>query len=137
MSDPYYNIDIPGHFFDFMVYIELTVQFPLALYIVWSLFSRRYLSGEGEIAMVIYGTTTGICTAIVCNDMWHLGPEVITPAAKQMLLYAAYMPYAVIRKYVHHGSCTLCLFSEALFMASDASLRIIARLDDSKALKQD
>lgn len=101
MSDPYYNIDVPGHFFDFLVYIELVLQFPSALFIVWSLFSRRSLSGAGELAVVIYGTATGICTAIVCHDMWHLGPEVIEPAAKQTLLYAAYMPYAVIRKYAH------------------------------------
>ena len=101
MSDPYYNIEVTGHFFDFLVYIELVFQFPLALFIVWSLLSQRFLSGAGELAVVIYGTATGICTAIVCHDMWHLGPDIMEPAAKQTLLYTAYMPYAVIRKFSH------------------------------------
>lgn len=106
MSDPYYNITTPGHFFDFLVYIELIVQFPLALYLGWNSLTRRPRSGTEELAAAMYGATTGLCTAVVCHDMWHLGPEIIEPQAKRILLYLAYMPYAVIREYMH-DSCTL------------------------------
>ncbi|KAF5565508.1 hypothetical protein FPHYL_4202 [Fusarium phyllophilum] len=101
-SDPYYNIDIPGHFFEFLVYVELVVQFPLALYLTRALSSKQRLSGSAELAGVVYGAVVGLCTAIVFNDMWHLGPEVITREAKKTLL-GTYVPYAVIRK-LHHAS---------------------------------
>ncbi|KAF4970225.1 hypothetical protein FSARC_2690 [Fusarium sarcochroum] len=121
MSDPYYNLDTPGHFFEFLVYVELIVQFPLALYLTRGLLSKERLSGAGELATVVYGVVTGLCTAIVCNDMWHLGPEVITDEAKQMLLYGAYLPYAVI----------------PVFMALDMQSRLVARLQRSSEIKQD
>jgi hypothetical protein len=38
----------------------------------------------------------------VCHNMYHLGPEVISHEAKQTLLYAAYLPYAVLRQYSQH-----------------------------------
>lgn len=98
MADPYYHPDTPGTFFDFLVYVELIVQFPLALYLTRVLFAGNPLSGAGELAANVYGIVTGLCTAIVCNDMWHLGPDIISPQAKQTLLFAAYLPYAVLRK---------------------------------------
>ncbi|KAM0563075.1 hypothetical protein ACHAPJ_001921 [Fusarium lateritium] len=121
MSDPYYNLDTPGHFFEFLVYVELIVQFPLALYLTRALLSSQRLSGAGELGTVVYGTVTGLCTAIVCNDMWHLGPEVITHEAKQTLLFGAYLPYAVI----------------PVFMSLDMQWRLLARLKRSSEIKQD
>lgn len=98
MADPYYNMNSPGHFFDFFVYIELCFQFPLALCLTRGLFTKQPLSGAGELATVIYGAITSLCTATVCHDMWYLGSETISYESKKMLL-AAYMPYAIIRMY--------------------------------------
>ncbi|KAJ4266114.1 hypothetical protein NW762_004092 [Fusarium torreyae] len=121
MSDPYYNLDTPGHFFDFLVYVELIVRFPLALHLTRALLYKQRLSGAGELGTVVYGAVTGLCTAIVCNDMWHLGPEVITREAKQILLFGAYLPYAVI----------------PVFMSLDMQLRLLARLKRSSVIKED
>ncbi|OAR00400.1 hypothetical protein LLEC1_01363 [Akanthomyces lecanii] len=96
MSDPYYDMHAPGHFFDLLVYVELAVQFPLALYIVPGLWAAA-LSGTVELAGALYGVVTGLCTAVVCHDMWHLGPDAVDPAAKQTLLYGAYLPFAIFR----------------------------------------
>ncbi|RBQ76483.1 hypothetical protein FVER14953_20100 [Fusarium verticillioides] len=101
-SDPYYNIDIPGHFFEFLVYVELVVQFPLAIYLTRALSSKQRMSGSAELVGIVYGVVVGLCTAIVFNDMWYLGPEVLTPEAKQTLL-GTYLPYAVIRKFHHEN----------------------------------
>ncbi|KAF4436828.1 hypothetical protein FACUT_6097 [Fusarium acutatum] len=121
MSDPYYNLDIPGHFFEFLVYVELVVQFPLALYLTYVLLSKQQTSDSGELAGVVYGAVTGLCTAIVCNDMWHLGPEVIAHEAKQTLLFGAYLPYAVI----------------PTLMSLDMQKRLLARLHRSSGIKQE
>ncbi|KAL5623654.1 hypothetical protein FOBRF1_002904 [Fusarium oxysporum] len=121
MSDPYYDLDIPGHFFEFLVYVELVVQFPLALYLTHALLSKQRISGSGELAAVVYGAVTGLCTAIVCNDMWHLGPEVITHEAKQTLLFGAYLPYAVI----------------PTLMSLEMQKRLLARLHRSSGIKQE
>ena len=98
MADPYYHHDSPGHFFDFLVYVELVVQFPLALYLTYTLLTKRALSGPSELAGSVYGIVTGLCTGVVCHDMWYLGPEIVSVEAKQTLLYAAYLPYAILRK---------------------------------------
>lgn len=98
MSDPYYHHNTAGHFFDFLVWVELLVQFPLALYLTRALLAKERLTGAGELAGNVYGITTGLCTAVVCHDMWYLGPEIITVEAKQVLLFAAYLPYAVLRE---------------------------------------
>ncbi|KAJ4158463.1 uncharacterized protein LMH87_008987 [Akanthomyces muscarius] len=95
MSDPYYGMDAPGHFFDFLVYIELVVQFPLALYMISGGLWETTLSGTVELAGALYGIVTGLCTALVCHDMWHLGPDTIDASAKQTLLYGAYLPFAI------------------------------------------
>ncbi|KAF4983997.1 hypothetical protein FZEAL_702 [Fusarium zealandicum] len=107
MADPYYNLEAPGHFFDFLVYIELVIQFPLALYLVRVLFLQQKLSGPGELAALVYGLTTGLCTAIVCHDMWYLGPELISHESKQTLLFGAYLPYAIIRckRFLWQSTC--------------------------------
>lgn len=97
MADPYYTMDTPGHFFEFFVYIELLIQFPLALCLLYWLSTRSQLHGAGELGAVLYAMTTGLCTATVCNDMLYLGPEVISPEAKRTL-FAAYIPYAIIRE---------------------------------------
>ncbi|KAF5626986.1 hypothetical protein F52700_8469 [Fusarium sp. NRRL 52700] len=120
MSDPYYDIDIPGHFFEFLVYVELVVQFPLALYLTRALLSKQRISGSAELAGVVYGAVTGLCTAVVCNDMWYLGPEVITPEAKKSL-FGAYFPYAVI----------------PTLMSLDMQKRLLARLHRSSGIKQE
>ncbi|KAF5586074.1 hypothetical protein FPCIR_8094 [Fusarium pseudocircinatum] len=94
-SDPYYDIDVPGHFFEFLVHVELVVQFPLAIYLTRALSSKQRISGSAELAGVVYGAMVGLCTAIVFNDMWYLGPEAIAREAKQTLL-GTYLPYVVI-----------------------------------------
>lgn len=96
MADPYYDMDTPGHFFDFFVYIELLIQFPFAVYLTHRLLTQKPLDGAGELATVVYGATTSLCTATVCHDMWHLGPEIVDQGSKRVLL-AAYVPYAIIR----------------------------------------
>ncbi|CVK90788.1 uncharacterized protein FPRN_07212 [Fusarium proliferatum] len=121
MSDPYYDLDIPGHFFEFLVYVELIVQFPLALYLTYALLSKQRISGSAELAAVIYGVVTGLCTAIVCNDMWHLGPEAISHEAKQTLLFGAYLPYAVI----------------PTLMSLEMQKRLLARLHRTSGIKQE
>ncbi|KAH6871408.1 transmembrane protein 6/97 [Thelonectria olida] len=121
MADPYYNHSSPGHFFDFLVYVELSIQFPLALYLTRGLVVKQPLSGAGELATLVYSLTTGLCTAIVCYNMWHLGPETITSQAKQTLLFGAYLPYAII----------------PLFMAADMYLRLLPRLRASSRTKHD
>ncbi|KAM5367875.1 hypothetical protein ACJZ2D_009786 [Fusarium nematophilum] len=121
MADPYYHDLAPGHFFEFLVWVELLVQFPLALYLTRALFTGKSLSGAGELAGNVYGLVTGLCTALVCHDMWHLGVEVISPQAKQSLLFGAYLPYAVI----------------PLFMAADMQLRLLARLRALPQIKHD
>ncbi|KAJ3550206.1 hypothetical protein NM208_g108 [Fusarium decemcellulare] len=118
MADPYYNLDAPGHFFDFLVYVELIVQFPLALYLTRALLLKQQLSGAGELAAIVYGIVTGLCTAIVCNDMWHLGPDVISHESKQTLLFGAYLPSASL-------------------IALDMQSRLLARLRLSSSVKQD
>lgn len=98
MSDPYYDIDTPGHFFEFLVYIELAIQFPLAIYMVPRLLDAT-LPGTVQLAGALYGVVTGLCTALVCNDMWFLGEEFISQSAKQTLFYGAYLPFAVFRMF--------------------------------------
>jgi hypothetical protein len=107
MADPYYNHSSPGHFFDSLVYLELAIQFPFALYLTRRLVAKQPLSGAGELATLVYGLTTGLCTAVVCYNMWHLGPEIISPQAKQTLLFGAYLPYAVIREYNTARRCNM------------------------------
>ncbi|KAH7171253.1 hypothetical protein EDB81DRAFT_851885 [Dactylonectria macrodidyma] len=96
MSDPYYRHDTPGHFFDFLVWVELLVQFPMALYLARALFGKQQLNSAGGLTANVYGIVTGLCTAVVCHDMWYLGPEIISHQAKQTLLFGAYLPYAVL-----------------------------------------
>ena len=98
MSDPYYAIDTPGHFFEFLVYIELAIQFPLAIYMLPRLLNAT-LPGTVQLAGALYGVVTGLCTALVCNDMWFLGEEFISQTAKQTLLYGAYLPFAIFRTF--------------------------------------
>ncbi|KAF5608144.1 hypothetical protein FPANT_594 [Fusarium pseudoanthophilum] len=119
-SDPYYDVDIPGHFFEFLVYVEVVVQFPLAIYLTRALLSEQRMSGSAELAGVVYGAVTALCTAVACNDMWYLGPEVITRDAKQTLL-GLYLPYAVI----------------PALMVFDMQKRLLARLDRSSGMKQE
>ena len=95
MSDPYYEMNIPGHFFEFCTYIELLVEFPLAAYLLYALTSTKPLSGQGELAATVYALVSGLCTVIVCNDLFFLGPEVIGQKEKSNLLYQAYVPFAV------------------------------------------
>ncbi|KAH7154713.1 transmembrane protein 6/97 [Fusarium sp. MPI-SDFR-AT-0072] len=120
MSDPYYNHKTPGHFFEFLVYVELVVQFPLALYLVGSLFSKQHLTGAAELGANVYGMVTGLCTAIVCHDLWYLGPDTISAQAKQTLLYAAYLPYAIL----------------PILMSADMYLRLLSRLSGQSRMKQ-
>ncbi|KAF5007887.1 hypothetical protein FDECE_5802 [Fusarium decemcellulare] len=128
MADPYYNLDAPGHFFDFLVYVELIVQFPLALYLTRALLSKQRLSGAGELAAIVYGIVTGLCTAIVCNDMWHLGPDVISHRSKQTLLFGAYLPYAIILSSPD---------SAATFAISQARLKAFWPVDRSMGIEQE
>ncbi|KAI1013304.1 hypothetical protein LB503_001372 [Fusarium chuoi] len=136
-SDPYYGINIPGHFFEFLVYVELVVQFPLAIYLTRALSSKRRMAGPAELAGVVYGAVVGLCTAVVCNDMWYLGPEVITREAKQTLL-GIYLPYAVIRK-LHHVTIIeqLLTCKLATLMLVDMQNRLLARLHRSSGIKQE
>ncbi|SCN63872.1 uncharacterized protein FFB20_00089 [Fusarium fujikuroi] len=119
-SDPYYGIDIPGHFFEFLVYVELVVQFPLAIYLTRALLSKQKMSAPAELAGVIYGAVVGLCTAVVCNDMWYLGSEFINREAKQTLL-GIYLPYAVI----------------PTLMLLDMQKRLLARLHRLSEIKQE
>ncbi|KAH7163353.1 transmembrane protein 6/97 [Dactylonectria estremocensis] len=121
MADPYYHHDTPGHFFDFLVWVELLVQFPLALYLTRTLFGKQQLNGAGELAANVYGIVTGLCTAVVCHDMWYLDPEIISYQAKQTLLFGAYLPYAVL----------------PIAMAADMQLRLIARVQEQPQVKRD
>ncbi|KAG4287383.1 hypothetical protein FPRO06_05035 [Fusarium proliferatum] len=119
-SDPYYGIDNPGHFFEFLVYVELVVQLPLAIYLTRALLSKQGMSGSAELAGVVYGAVVSLCTAVVCNDMWYLGPDVITREAKQTLL-GTYLPYAVI----------------PTLMSLDMQKRLLDRLHRSSGIKQE
>lgn len=104
MADPYYHHKTPGHFFDFLVWVELFVQFPLALNLTRALVAKEPLTGADELIANAYGLVTGLCTAVVCHDMWYLGPEIISAQAKRTLLFGAYLPYAVLRK-----CCPACI----------------------------
>ncbi len=130
MSDPYYDMDAPGHFFDFLVYIELVVQFPLALYMISGGLWETTLSGTVELAGALYGIVTGLCTALVCHDMWHLGPDTIDASAKQTLLYGAYLPFAIFRMSEKNRLrfVSLLIKDVATLMSLDMCLRLMPRL---------
>ncbi|KAH8665466.1 transmembrane protein 6/97 [Ilyonectria robusta] len=121
MADPYYHHNTPGHFFDFLVWVELLVQFPLALSLTRALVAKGPLNGADELMANVYGLVTGLCTAVVCHDMWYLGPEIISAQAKQTLLFGAYLPYAVL----------------PIVMAADMQSRLLARIRGQSQIKLD
>jgi hypothetical protein len=113
------------------------VQLPLAIYLTRALLSKQGMSGSAELAGVVYGAVVSLCTAVVCNDMWYLGPDVITREAKKTLL-GTYLPYAVIRKLHHVIIIEQLLTCElATLMSLDMQKRLLDRLHRSSGIKQE
>lgn len=98
MSDPYYEIAGPGHFFYFLLYVELVIQFPFAVYLLYSMASSKLSSGAAELAGVVYGSVVGLSTLLVCYDIWYLPEALLEVAKRDVLLWQVYLPFGVAGK---------------------------------------
>lgn len=98
MSDPYYDYAQPGHFFYFLIYVELAIQFPFAIYLVYRMAYSQRSSRAVELAGVVYGSITGLSTLLVCYDMWYMPDTILEEAKRKILFWQVYLPFGMSGK---------------------------------------
>ncbi|KAF4965452.1 hypothetical protein FSARC_6754 [Fusarium sarcochroum] len=95
-GDPFFGEKFNGAWFHGMFYVELFVQFPLAVYIVWTLASKKPSSGQTELAGLAFGCLTGMGSVACLAELQSMGPELVTDAHKLNLFWGTYLPFAII-----------------------------------------
>lgn len=82
-----------------MFFIEIFVQFPLAIYIVRNLAAKKPSSGPVELAGLVYGCLTAMSSVACIAELLEMGPELVSEEHKRNLVWGTYFPYALIRKF--------------------------------------
>ncbi|KAM4058946.1 hypothetical protein HRG_008177 [Hirsutella rhossiliensis] len=97
-GDPYMDAALDAHepWFRLFLYVEGLVQLPLAAYLVYQLASSRRASGPAELAALVFGCVTAMNASVCCFELWHMGPDRLSPRYKTTQLYGTYLPFAVI-----------------------------------------
>ncbi|KAL6414571.1 hypothetical protein AUP68_01102 [Ilyonectria robusta] len=98
-GDPFFGD--AGHvpWFQGFLYVEALAQFPLAVYLVSQLSSKKASSGSAELAGLAFGCLTAMGSVACCFELWEMGPELVKDEHKAKLFYGTYMPFVVIRKF--------------------------------------
>ncbi|KAH8687018.1 transmembrane protein 6/97 [Ilyonectria robusta] len=111
-GDPFFGD--AGHvpWFQGFLYVEALAQFPLAVYLVSQLSSKKASSGSSELAGLAFGCLTAMGSVACCFELWEMGPELVKDEHKAKLFYGTYMPFVVI----------------PAFMAVDMYLRLLPRV---------
>ncbi|PHH63667.1 hypothetical protein CDD81_5648 [Ophiocordyceps australis] len=119
-KDPYFpplsSPSIPAYpaaqaWFLAFLYIKAFVNLPLCLYLSRRLGTSK-TSGPVEIASLVLACISAMGATTCCVDLWHMGPNKLSPSKKPLLIYGVYMPFAII----------------PAMMAVDMSLRLLARV---------
>ncbi|KAM0562376.1 hypothetical protein ACHAPJ_002066 [Fusarium lateritium] len=95
-GDPFYGEKFSGAWLHSMFYVELFVQFPLAVYIVWTLASKKASSGQTELAGLAFGCLTAMGSVACLSELQSMGPELVADAHKRNLFWGTYLPFAII-----------------------------------------
>jgi hypothetical protein len=97
-GDPFFGDKFVGDWFHGFLWLELLVQCPLAIYIVFQLSSKSPSSGPAELAGLAFGCLTGMGTVACVSELIPMGPELVSEEHKTNLLYGTYLPFLIIRK---------------------------------------
>ncbi|KAF4974796.1 hypothetical protein FZEAL_8350 [Fusarium zealandicum] len=95
-GDPFFGGTFEGHWFHGFLYIELLFQFPLAVYLVSQLASKKPSSGPTELAGLAFGCLTAMGSVACACELWQMGPELVKEEHKASLFYGTYLPFVVI-----------------------------------------
>lgn len=95
--DPFFMEPAHEPWFQAFMYIEALVQFPLAVYLVYTLLKQ----GKGaatELAGLAFGCVTGMGSVTCCYVLAMTAEEVLSSEKRAMLFWGEYLPFAVIRE---------------------------------------
>ncbi|EWG46261.1 hypothetical protein FVEG_06810 [Fusarium verticillioides 7600] len=95
-GDPFFGDKFHGAWFRSMFFIEIFVQFPLAIYIVRNLAAKKPSSGPAELAGLAYGCLTAMSSVACVAELLEMGPELVSEEHKRNLVWGTYFPYALI-----------------------------------------
>ncbi|KAH7258413.1 hypothetical protein FSOLCH5_007371 [Fusarium solani] len=95
-GDPFFGDKFVGDWFHGFLWLELLVQCPLAIYIVFQLSSKSPSSGPAELAGLAFGCLTGMGTVACVSELIPMGPELVSEEHKTNLLYGTYLPFLII-----------------------------------------
>lgn len=98
-GDPFFASEHHAPWFEGFIWIELLVQFPLSVYLVYKLASGKPTTPATELAGLAFGCVTCMGSVACCFELAAMGPTLVDPAKKPTLLYGTYLPFALIRKY--------------------------------------
>jgi hypothetical protein len=97
-EDPFFAAGNDAPWFHATVYVELLIQMPCALYVVSKLASGAPTTGATELASLVYGVATTICSTACLFEVAGMGPDVLSAEKRTSLLLGTYGPYCVIRE---------------------------------------
>ena len=99
-EDPFFSANYHAPWFEASVWVELLVQFPTAVYLIYKLSSVKPSTGPVELAGLVYAIATSICSGSCLAEVLSMGPEVLSAEKRTSLIFGTYGPYCVIRKYL-------------------------------------
>ncbi|KAF4345014.1 hypothetical protein FBEOM_1094 [Fusarium beomiforme] len=95
-GDPFFAGKFHGAWFRSFVYVEIFVQFPLAIYLARNLASKKPSSGPVELAGLVYGCLAATSSIPCVAELLEMGPELVSADKKPNLIWGTYFPYALI-----------------------------------------
>ncbi|KAF5668158.1 hypothetical protein FHETE_5424 [Fusarium heterosporum] len=113
-GDPFYGETFHGAWLHSMYYVELLVQFPLAVYVAWKLASKKSSDGATELAGLVFACLTAFGSVACVAELQSMGPELVSVEQKTNLVWGTYFPYALIPG----------------FMAVDMYMRLLRRVSN-------
>ncbi|UNI16771.1 hypothetical protein JDV02_003178 [Purpureocillium takamizusanense] len=79
------------------LYVELLVQLPLAVYLVWRLSSLwRRTTPFVELAAVVFCCLTFMGSVACCAELWSMSFLKLSAKKKSSLFYGTYLPFVII-----------------------------------------
>jgi hypothetical protein len=98
-GDPYVKATADYPWFEASTYVELVTQFPLAVYFVYKVASKRPADGPTELAGLAFACLNFMGSALCTFDLWHQAPKSFGPGQQMRLIFTEFGPYAMICKY--------------------------------------
>ncbi|KAF9784140.1 hypothetical protein IL306_008342 [Fusarium sp. DS 682] len=95
-GDPFFGDKFYAAWFRSFFYIEIFVQFPLAVYIARNLATKKPSSGPVELAGLVYGCLASMSSIACVAELLEMGPELVSEDKKPNLIWGTYFPYALI-----------------------------------------